>query len=168
VSEVTASGQTWLAIMSRYEAGTHPNTYSPALLADIARVQGQIHEAGMAFATSQKQLSGQLERPSLRSSLLPSMPTGVSHFDYDGSNILVKGDQVSCVVDFESMRQDPFVVDIFFTLTCLYDLLRDKSKLETYLRSYETVRKLGWLEKPVLRLVLAMRYHSPKLLLLSY
>jgi len=167
-AQFTSAGETWVAVLMSFAPGSHPETYSPKLIADMARVQGLIHEAGLEFAGRRNSATPSQKKQTLRSSLLPNVPKGVSHFDYDGSNILVEGDKVSCVVDFEGMRFDPLVACIFFSLTRLYDIQHQKRSLETYLRSYQAVRRLNWLEKPVLNIVLALRHRTPKLLLLHY
>jgi len=167
ISEQTIDGVTWVGMIMDFETGKQPTSYTPELLADMAKLQGRIHLQGAEYA---KQIGDRLKivrGRSYLSLLLTFMPRGLSHFDYYSNNILARGNKVSCTLDFEGMRYDPLVVCVTFTLIRFYSDFRNPSELERYLRAYQTVRPLSQMEKRLLRLGLALRFLSPKLLRLS-
>ncbi|HUD11153.1 MAG TPA: phosphotransferase [Candidatus Saccharimonadia bacterium] len=169
ISQVSVDGAEWLGVLMRYEPGIHPETYSEALLGNMAHIQGRIHRIGAEFAgniTNSKSLKSSSH--SMGSSLVRYAPKGVSHFDYYRGNLLATDDIISCVIDFEGMRYDPLVVCIFFTLTTLYQDPSDAKKLQVYLKSYQDVRPLNWMEKRVIQIALALRFRAPKLLLIQF
>jgi O-antigen/teichoic acid export membrane protein/Ser/Thr protein kinase RdoA (MazF antagonist) len=165
ISRLRVNKKDWLCVLMRYEPGTHPGNYSTTLLDNMAHIQGYIHQVGLEYARQQATDSDYSKANSLRSKLISYAPKGVSHFDYYSGNLLTTGDMISCVIDFEGMRYDPLVVCIFFTLTTLYQEPTDKPKLEVYLRSYQDVRTLNWLEKRIIQVALAAHFKSPRLLL---
>jgi O-antigen/teichoic acid export membrane protein/Ser/Thr protein kinase RdoA (MazF antagonist) len=167
ISEYTAGGITWLAVITKFEEGQHPENYNAHLIQSMAQVQGRIHNLGLEYAVKRSRHLGMFDDNSLRSALLSWLPKGLSHFDYDGSNILASNDEISCVLDFEGMRYDSLIVCLAYTLTCLYESAGDKSLLETYVAGYQNVRPLGFVERQVLRVALASRYRSPRLLALK-
>jgi Ser/Thr protein kinase RdoA (MazF antagonist) len=166
VVELTISGTSWVGVLMNYEAGVHPTEMSEKLVANMARTQGLIHEVGQLYDGTRGGLES--DNGSLRGSLIGFAPRGVSHFDYDHTNILTDGDNISCVLDFEGMRYDPLVVCIFYTLTALYSTSPDVDKLKLYLRSYQEVRPLSRIEKRIIRTGLALRYRNLRLFLLNF
>jgi O-antigen/teichoic acid export membrane protein/Ser/Thr protein kinase RdoA (MazF antagonist) len=168
ISQLNSPNGEWLSVLMHYEAGVHPDTYSETLLDNMAHVQGYIHQVGMEYAQEQAAWASYNKAHSVRSKFVRYTPKGVSHFDYYRGNLLATGDVVSCVIDFEGMRYDPLVVCIFFTLTTLYQEPSDKSKLELYLKSYQDVRTLSWMEKRIIQFALAVRFHTPRLLLIQF
>jgi Ser/Thr protein kinase RdoA (MazF antagonist) len=127
----------------------------------MAEIQARIHQDGIAFAYAYP--SGVVRRISP----LRFTAKGFSHFDFDGSNILVDGDAVACVLDFEGARYDSLVVCTYYTLAQLHVVLGDPKKLEHYLESYQKIRKLPKAEKLILRIALALRFRAPKMLRLA-
>lgn len=168
IAKATESDTAWFGILMNFEAGQHPQTYSQKLLCDMARVQAQIHLAGIDYAAAHASDADMLANQSLKSALFSLAPKGLGHFDFDGSNLLVENDAISCVLDFGGMRYDPVVVCIVFTLTRLNDTLLGAAQLESYLKAYQGIRPLNWIEKAIIRVALMARYRLPRLLMLRF
>jgi Ser/Thr protein kinase RdoA (MazF antagonist)/O-antigen/teichoic acid export membrane protein len=149
-------------LLMEFEPGIHPSHYNKDLLLQMAQTQASIHIHGATFAQTQSRLHGS----SIFDRVLRFLPKGFSHCDFDATNILVNNQKLTCVLDFEGIRQVPFVSCLFFTLTRIYDLQPSKKDLEFYVAAYQTSRKLTALEKFVIKAALAARYKKPQFLFL--
>jgi len=160
-------GKRVVGALMMYVPGRHPSTYTPGLVRKMAHAQAHMHADGIKYATMHKADTKKLASTSLRAALLGFMPRGVSHFDFDASNLLVIGenDEISGTLDFENMRYDPLVTCLFFTLCRIYDVTNDRSMVATYLKEYRSVRALNWFERLVIGTGLALRYRDMKLML---
>jgi Ser/Thr protein kinase RdoA (MazF antagonist)/O-antigen/teichoic acid export membrane protein len=168
ISDFNDGPDSWVGVLMDFEPGIHPQHYSAELLGNMARVQGRIHLGGLEYAQRYHHDPDFLKDGAIRSALLSFLPKGLSHFDYESGNMLTQDNQVSCVIDFEGMRYDPLAVCLFFTLTRLYDAMRDTANIGLYLKSYQAVRPLSIAEKAFLRIALGLRYRSPKFLTLRF
>ena len=160
-------------ILMEYAAGSHLDKATPGVIRDMANIQARIHNYGLAYSETLDPLVLKEEmhirqRIMRRLSLLAFTPHAVSHFDYDLTNILIQGDNVSCVLDFEGMRHDSLLICIVYTLSQVYDSQSDLGVIEYYLESYQAVRSLTTLERLLLRFALAYRLRSPRCLMLRY
>jgi O-antigen/teichoic acid export membrane protein/glycosyltransferase involved in cell wall biosynthesis len=162
VSTVADETGTWSGVLMSYIEGSHPERLNNALITNMAELQGQIHQAGIRYMLDHPDI----KLTQTKSTLLP-VPKGLSHFDFYHSNIFVRGAKIVSVIDFEGMRADSLVGCIGYTLTWLQEEHATKSDLETYIAAYQSVRKLQWLERLILRVALAVRGHSLRLLALK-
>jgi O-antigen/teichoic acid export membrane protein/Ser/Thr protein kinase RdoA (MazF antagonist) len=166
LSRANIEQTSWQAVLMSYEKGQHPKRYTMALLNHMAQSHAKLHMFGHNYAQNkrpaiQKAVGGQ--RQKRLDSCLILAPRGLSHFDFDASNILVDGSTMT-ILDFEGMRYGPLVTCLFFTLTQIYDLQSSVKDLRYYLAAYTRIRPLSIPEKFILKLALAVRYRSPKLL----
>jgi len=168
ISELKIEKTTWLSVLAKYETGTRLDPSDPALLRNMAFLQGKMHTVGIEYAAQHGPGTLNVKAGSLRSTLIGYVPKGMSHFDYTDSNILVKGNRTLCITDFDSARYDPLVVCLFYTLTSLHRALASSEVLESYVKAYQTVRKLSWSERLTLRIALALRYRSVRMLSLGF
>jgi O-antigen/teichoic acid export membrane protein/glycosyltransferase involved in cell wall biosynthesis/Ser/Thr protein kinase RdoA (MazF antagonist) len=158
VSRTTNKKGQWIGVLMSYESGSHPSEYNDVLIRDLAVLQAKIHKNGTSFTPQAHEL------PHLsKSTLISFLPRGYSHFDLDEQNILVRGNKVASVIDFEGMRADVLAVCLYFTLTWMYRASGEKT-VDAYLEQYQSVRKLRFSERQVIRLALALKFKSAKLL----
>jgi O-antigen/teichoic acid export membrane protein/Ser/Thr protein kinase RdoA (MazF antagonist) len=163
VTQQTLGPEQWIGVLMTFEEGHHPVNYSPDLLTDMAHMQAKIHRLGIEYArTTDQQLSDYAS--ALKSSLVAFAPRGISHFDYDSSNVLVINDNVASILDFEGVRYDPVAVCLYFTLSRLYAETSDPMVLRNYLKAYRDVRPMRRIEKYLIQLGLATRFRTLKLL----
>ena len=162
---ITQQGVTWTCVVTKFEAGQTPAVYSPELVANMAEIQALIHARGIEYVSIYGEVNKKLRLGPYR--ILGTK--GLSHFDYDGSNILFdKSSKVACVLDFEGMRYDFLVVCIEFALLRLYSETRDPALIEQYLKAYRGIRKLTWLESLSIRLALVAHSRSWRLVPLRF
>jgi O-antigen/teichoic acid export membrane protein/aminoglycoside phosphotransferase (APT) family kinase protein len=152
----------WQYILMEFVPGSHPIVYNKNLLTHMARLQAQLHRNGILYALAVHRITRQygLKQKHHKERIIRALvPQGISHFDYDSTNLLVdnKGN-ITSILDFEGLRYGPLVVCIYFSLTCIYDKRHNKAMLRYYLAIYQQTRKLRSLEKFLLRLSLVMRY----------
>lgn len=166
VSRTMIDKTSWQYILMPYESGQHPKTYTTSLIQNMAKIQAKVHKLGLDYASQQKEQKSEPKRKGMLSLLLHPAPKGFSHFDFDASNILVDGDTITCILDFEGMRYDPLIVCVFFTLTRIYDSQTSLKDLQLYLGQYQNIRPLNIFEKTILSFALVLRYKSPKLFLI--
>jgi O-antigen/teichoic acid export membrane protein len=164
ITQLTVGKTKWLGVLMLHEDGEHPAVFSDELLREMALMQARIHAAGIVYAEQKSPQSAIFSKKALKSTFLPFVPKGLSHFDFDGGNILVNNNRVSCVLDFEGMRYDPILVCIFFTLTQLHATARNMNNISLYLKSYQEIRRLGLFEKVIIRIALAFNYRAPRLI----
>jgi O-antigen/teichoic acid export membrane protein len=161
VSQMISGGVVWEYIMMSFEPGSHPDTYSPTLLRNMARTQALIHRAGLQY-------SGQPSHPvtSLVNRLLGHLiPVGYSHFDFDGSNILIdRSQEIRSVLDFEGMRYGPLCICLYFSLGEIYKHTQHRESIWGYLSEYQKQRRLSRLERLFTSCALAVRFRSLGLL----
>ena len=153
----------WIGVLMSYVQGQHPKRFTKTLLTNMAELQAKIHEAGIKYM----RLHADIKLATTKSSLLP-LPKGLSHFDYDDSNLFVHNSQIVSVIDFEGMRADSLVACIGFTLTWLHEEDLSADELATYVSAYQRIRPLTWLERQALRWALALRRRSLRLLTLKF
>ena len=161
---ISDDGITWHGIFMNYEAGVHPKEYTLTLLSSMARTQALIHSAGVEYARLHRKNLNIISRKPRKTSFLPYVTRGISHFDFYGGNILTTNNVVSSVLDFEGMRYDTLLVCVYFTLTCIYRTAADTSKVKFYLRDYQSARKLNFIERAIIKLALFIRYRNFRLL----
>jgi len=168
ISVTVTAGTEWHYLLMTYETGSHPTAYSPDLLRRMAFYQARIHLFGLAYA---RQVAQGL-KPKIgghRGKFYHKSPLelrGFSHFDFDGSNLLVDGNRITCILDFEGMRYGLLVGCLYFTLTRIFYKHRDPRQLQLYVDAYQRVRSLNFAEKSILRVALSLYFHSPRMLFL--
>lgn len=166
ISTRVVDGTRWYYLLMAYETGTHPTRYSPELMQRMAFYQAKIHIVGADYARHAAQHTGTKQQTSW--SLLPSTKLrGYSHFDFDGSNILVKDGHITSILDFEGMRYGLLVGCLYFTLTRIYDRHRSIEQLRAYIDAYQRARGLSLAERLILRTALVLHYRSPRMLFLG-
>ncbi len=163
VSTLENESGSWTGVLMSYVEGHHPENLNATLITSMAEIQGRIHQAGIKYMAQHPDV----KLTQSKSTLLP-IPKGLSHFDFYHSNIFVRGNRIVSIVDFEGMRADSLIGCIGYTLTWLHEESATKSDLESYLAAYQTVRKLQWLERQILRVALALRRRSLRLLALKF
>ncbi|HEU4966939.1 MAG TPA: phosphotransferase, partial [Candidatus Saccharimonadales bacterium] len=162
----TVDGMRWQSVLMKFAAGAHPEAYTPALLADMAKNQALIHTYGRAYTRQAgKNVSHLPFSLRLRQWLVGLFaPAGYSHFDYDATNVLAENDHVVCILDFEGMRYGPFVFCIYYTLSHIYRQHRSASLVRAYLKAYQTTRPLKQAEKIIVQISLLLTYRTSALL----
>ncbi len=160
LSKVTINGAKHQFILMKFAPGNHPATYTLPVLSDMATHQAHIHLGGMTYAHNMQTTKHSHQSKYKAGMLSILLPHGFSHFDFDASNILVKGNQVSSILDFEGMRYGPLIVCMYFTLKSIYELGHDISLPIAYLSVYQKTRKLHRIEKSVLALLLSLRFRN--------
>lgn len=178
--------QKWQCVLMEHAQGTHPEAFTPALLAHMAALQARIHILGEQYAKTQNIEQGRtalretsaldelLNATALESelrdllgrisafkvSLDASLPKGLSHFDFDVDNILTQNGCVTAILDFGDMECLPLVVCLGYTL---WDVLFEKdgspALVDFYLQKYQEVRQLNQREKDVLREIMLFRHY---------
>ncbi|HUC21056.1 MAG TPA: phosphotransferase, partial [Candidatus Polarisedimenticolaceae bacterium] len=109
-------GHTWQCVLMEYASGSHPTTYTPALIKHMAYLQAKMHTIGAAYAQSHElpQAIDTLKESVAAGRLLQdknidpyyreylervkdyevglddTLPIGLSHFDYDIDNLFVQ------------------------------------------------------------------------------
>jgi O-antigen/teichoic acid export membrane protein/Ser/Thr protein kinase RdoA (MazF antagonist) len=167
LSHATIEKVSWQAILMSYEAGQHPEHYTRPFMNDMARSQAKMHVLGRDYAIENKSATQSIadnQRQRWFCVFLILAPRGLSHFDYDASNILAEDNTITSILDFEDIRYGPLFICLFFTLTRIYDAQSSIEDLRYYLGVYERTRQLKIFERCVLNLALAVRCRSPKLL----
>jgi len=150
----------WYATLLTHEPGRHPDSLSPTVIRSMAITQARLHNNGVQYARQPGEIARVKRQRSLNSLLLGWLPCGITHYDYYPGNVLVADDKVSCVLDFDGMRLGPLAICLLFTLIKTFDYVGDESVFSTYIRAYQTIRKLSTLEKLTIRCILALRYRS--------
>ncbi len=168
ITELTLKGKKWVGVLMRHEDGSHPSTFTTQLLREMASMQARIHAAGIVYASQRNPQSTIFSKKALKSTFLPFVPKGLSHFDFDGGNILARNNHIACILDFEGMRYDPVLVCMFFTLTHIHASANQTDNITLYLKSYQKVRRLGLFEKFIIRIALAFYYRTPRLAYLHF
>jgi Ser/Thr protein kinase RdoA (MazF antagonist) len=160
LSEVTIDGVVWRGILMNLMPGSHPASYTPRLLGDMARLQARLHGLGREYAelslrhqdTLRQTAAGPAGRWGwrcyglVRRAATAFLPFGYSHFDFTPSNVLVDRGRVTAILDFDDMAYGPLVGCLAVTLNRLPQGLRAVATLEHYVSAYETVRPLGEFE----------------------
>lgn len=87
------------------------------------------------------------------------MPAGLCHLDYDSDNILETKGKVTGIVDFDDMQNTPFSLDLAFSLWwwCFYNRKKRDFVFSTYLKQYESRRRLTKQEKSMILFFLRIR-----------
>jgi Ser/Thr protein kinase RdoA (MazF antagonist) len=96
----------------------------------------------------------------LRAKIAAILPSGISHFDYDRSNVLANEDGLTCVLDFEGMRYDALIFCLWFTMTRIFDEERDIDKVKMYLMSYQDIRPLTFMERMMIIAGMSLRFRK--------
>jgi Ser/Thr protein kinase RdoA (MazF antagonist) len=89
-----------------------------------------------------------------------NMDFSLVHFDYDSSNILIKNNKISGIIDFDDIIEAPTIIDLGFSLWWWLFFNFKKNKLLTsirYIKGYSKIRKLNDKEKKLLPLIIRMR-----------
>lgn len=162
VTTHSISGHPRHYVLMDFEAGTHPEEYTPALIEQMATQQAAIHIHGATFAKTQRHHMRLTPKSDI---LLRLAPTGYSHCDYDATNVLAEKDKLTCVLDFEGMRYVPLVSCLFFTLSRIYEMQKQlDAGVRQYLNAYQKVRRLNVLERFIIRAAMAKHCRQPRLL----
>ncbi len=164
IAEVRNDDTTWLGTLMQFEPGHHVRSYNSEVVKELATIQAQIHNLGTDVPKAMREAMTNKDR-TYRSSLFGYLPKGLSHFDYYRGNVLVENDHVTCVIDFEGARYDPLLVCLLFTVIDLYLTNKSRELVIEYITAYQNVRRLSPLEKLTLRVVLLLRFRTPKMLL---
>jgi len=173
------SNKKWQSILMEHAQGTHLKAYTPALLDSMAILQARMHNIGEQYAKTHNIPSG---RSALRETyvttgdsyfqdflkrvssfvveLNDSLPTGLSHFDYDIDNLLAKNNRITAILDFGDIACMPLVVCLGYTL---WDILFEEGGsldlVVRYLQKYQEVRQLNQSEKDVLLQTILFRHY---------
>ena len=77
------------------------------------------------------------------------LPSGFIHTDLHTENLLVRKGKIVSVLDFEESHKGPFIYDLGYTIldTCWTGNNLSDSRVKTFLKGYEKVRKLNALER---------------------
>jgi O-antigen/teichoic acid export membrane protein/Ser/Thr protein kinase RdoA (MazF antagonist) len=166
---VQRGAELWIGVITRFEHGVIQSTLGLKEVENMAKIQALIHSHGIEFSSSETAAFVR-ERPQLIWSKLAFLgPRGVSHFDFDGTNILFDAaGNVVCVLDFEGIRRDFLIICILFTLLRLTSERSGTGLIKRYLRAYQEIRPLGRVEKACIRFALAAKAGSVRLLVLPY
>ena len=160
VTSIETDDMEWLVTLTDFKQGFHPSSYTKHILKSMAQTQAAIHNLGIEYA-SQNSASPTHGKRSIKSLLLPFVPKGFSHFDYYAGNLLTDGRTIVSILDFEGMRYDSIVICIYFTLESIRRLPSSRpADLRTYVRAYEAIRKMGWLERQFIQLIVNASYIS--------
>jgi O-antigen/teichoic acid export membrane protein/Ser/Thr protein kinase RdoA (MazF antagonist) len=173
ISSIESNGKPLHFVLMEYIDGTHLMSPTPELIGDMAHQQAVIHNHGYSYAKStQAKLDPHVMSLKQRlvrwMTLLALTPQGLSHFDYDPTNILVHDGHLAAILDFEGLRYDSLLICLLFTLSQLSELGVDSELMTSYLNHYQEVRPLGRLERILLRWGLTLRLRSLHYLRLSY
>jgi homoserine kinase type II len=112
--------------------------------------------------SEQKQILGLLEKAQgFVSSLYQTLPQQIIHRDYDQSNILMEGNVVSGILDFEFCGPDLRVLDVAYALSQwpygLWDTGKEWSVIQSFMQGYLQQQKLLTAELEALPLILRLR-----------
>lgn len=178
--------QTWQCILMEHAQGTHPEAFTPALLDHMATLQAHMHTLGEQYAHTHNLKSGSaalratsvtdelLNNTALENSLRTflervkafvvelhdSLPSGLSHFDFDIENILTRHDRVTAILDFGDMECLPLVVCLGYTLwDVLFEQGGSPEMVTRYVQTYQGVRQLHQSEQEVLREIMLFRHY---------
>ncbi len=147
-------------VLMEFEAGEHPRSYNLQLIDEMGSTQAKIHLAGLNYAR-QLRASGVRLKSGRAKHYLPILniaPKGYSHFDFDKTNILVKNDRITSVLDFEGMRYDALVSCTFFTVSDIFKTTGNIELVKQYMAAYEAVRPLQFIERFILTMALVIRF----------
>lgn len=187
ITTVVYDDKEWQVILMEFLSGHHAETYSEALINELAMYQAKIHLLGEQFAREhpgaeklselretefihlipQKQLENKeiadlVSRGKEYSYTFPlGLPEGYSHFDYDAENVLSDGSgKVTGILDFDDLQHAPFVMCLAYTLWAVLITSDDPSTVSTYLHAYEAVRPLSAKEKEAIKPILLFRHYA--------
>lgn len=91
---------------------------------------------------------------------LLEIPFGIVHLDYDSSNILIKDNNISGIIDFDDVTDSPLLIDLGFSVWWWLFFNFEKSDLKVgteYIKSYSKNRKLTGKEKDLLSFIIRVR-----------
>ncbi len=190
---VEINGKRWQAILMEFKEGMsteiHPNN---ALLAELARTQANMHILGMEFAKKAATLqppiaivtvetAGKIKTSPIQTKemldfinraksfayrLDPLLPHGYNHLDLDfDGNVIVTGNTIAAIVDFDDLKYSPAVMCLGFTL---WKILNDKGieGFRYYLNEYQKVRPLTEPERQALPHIVFFRNYEVGIILL--
>jgi Ser/Thr protein kinase RdoA (MazF antagonist) len=76
-----------------------------------------------------------------------SLPIGFIHGDFDETNFLVQDNKISCILDFDDLRQEPIINCLSVILFSIIKFNKTpKNTLKKYLTQYQLTRTLNKLE----------------------
>ncbi len=91
---------------------------------------------------------------------LPVLPQGLAHLDFDSSNILVTGQKVTGIIDFDDLDQVPFIMDLGYSIWWWVfnnNIVNLEKIINNYTSAYQNVRPLSSKERESLRLFISLR-----------
>lgn len=184
---VNLEGRPWQCIVMDYVRGTHPKTYTPVLVNEMADLQATMHRVGQSYM---RQHDIPTQRRTLREvyitdrlladaslgagirafltrvrafavDLDDALPRGLSHFDYDVENVLAdESGHLTAILDFDDVKCLPVVVCLAYTLHDILDSATDSEELaKRYLRRYQQTRLLTAGEKNILPQIILFRHY---------
>lgn len=182
ITQYKTSQNTWYCVLMKTMPGKHHHAYTPGLLKDLAKYQGQMHTLSPKFTKTQKyirklplRLTDQeflpkiklnsitkkpikefLERDKKFALKLPStLPRTLNHLDYDHANVLARNNKITAILDFDDLAYSPTVLDLGYTM---WDVLYlSPTKMFMYLNFYSKLRKLQKQELALLKDILLFR-----------
>jgi Ser/Thr protein kinase RdoA (MazF antagonist) len=155
ITTLNFDSQDWHAILMPFMPGKSPVRYDRVLLADIARLHAQSHILGIEYADRYTTRSAN----PLRRLIRPYLPRGYSHYDWFGPNVLTRRSKVTAIIDFDDAHYGLTVRCLIRTLELLYEANGSWRDVQFYLRQYQNVRRLTWLEKSICVMYLTVRHH---------
>lgn len=175
------------AILMKYVAGHHAESYSHHLISQLAVAQAKIHQIGIHLAGNErlkpteqtlreteftrlatpemlvdKSIADLIDRAAKYTVTLSSdLSYGYSHFDYDVENVLIDtNENIQAILDFDDMHYAPVVKCLAFTLWHILIVHQSPELLAHYIQSYETIRPLKDLEKSYILQIMLSRHYA--------
>lgn len=161
----------WSCILMEFVRGEHPTSYTPELIQQMAVIQAKLHILGIEFAKTHAVPTAPLNKHSapqlashygrkkgFRRAWLSRLPLGYNHFDYYGSNILLRDNQVKAVIDFDDAHLGPAVGCLATTMGLIAKSEGTTRRLRSYLGAYATIRPLSRLETVTLKAILVTKF----------
>lgn len=185
VTQLYENDKIWHAILMPHMDGEHPEVYSDTLINSLAVIQAKMHLLAKDYSHTidnyikTKELreghfirliknrgsldchrAGFIDRAeSFIVRIDEKLPSRLCHLDYDKENVLVDGDKITAVLDFDDLEYAPFVRCLAYSA---WDVLFDKdmSAMYKYIAYYEQVRKLNSTEQVILPSIILFRHYA--------
>ncbi len=89
----------------------------------------------------------------LEDALRENLPVGLIHGDVFPDNTIFQGNQLLAIIDWEEACTDRLLIDVAVTINgfCFIDNRFDESLMQSFLKGYESIRRLTDQEKELLR-----------------
>lgn len=184
LSGVSQNGKKWQAIVMERSRGIHAPRYTSKLIENLATSQATMHELADTFPNTSelqtlrvirdtlfapkaaklklrdKRLKDFVERAAAYSVSLPvGSPSGACHLDFDKDNVLVDGDTITAILDFDDLAIAPYAVCLGYTLRDVYAGSHSMTSVIAYLDAYQDIRPLQKSELRLLRPIMLARHY---------